>query len=338
MMALTVMRAFVDTLTEEGRSPIADEVVARWSHDPGTVRYLRASANFVFTFESETQPQVLRFNRVSERSRANVEGEIAFMDHLRALGVPVPRAVRSLTGRQVEHVRTSLATYHAVVFEAFQGLQHELEDLTIEQFSRWGAALGDLHCAARSFRGSGRPSLRERVKALERQLPPGEHAARRALGQVNARLQDIPTEGRAFGVIHGDFELDNIIWSGSTIGTVDFDDCAWGWFGADIAFALRDLFEDSADNVDWDDRRALAFLQGYRTSSPLSEGDLAHIPLFVQMHNLMTFARLLSTLDVAEGDPVPEWLEAVRQRLIDKVASYRTGFERAHSPDGSGRA
>jgi Ser/Thr protein kinase RdoA (MazF antagonist) len=328
MMKLSVMRAVVATLTEEGESPIADAIVAKWSHDPASVRYLRASANFVFTFRHRDRPYVLRFSDASERTPAAIRAEIAYIGHLSAYGVPAARPVRSLAGLELEQVQTPLGAFHAVAFEALQGTQYDIEELTPEQFSQWGSALGQLHRAARSYRGSGRPDWQGRLAALEQELPPGEQAARKALAHINVRVGQLSTDEHNFGLIHGDFELDNIIWSGNTIGIVDFDDSAWSWFVADIAFALRDLFDDRSDNVDWDDANLHAFIDGYRVNYAVAEEDIRRIPLYLQMHNIMTFAKLLKTLDIAEDEPNPQWLDRLRHKLIGKLDFYREQFVR----------
>src|SRR2546430_7254258 len=49
------------------------------------------------------------------------------------------------------------------------------------------------------------------------------------------------------GLIHGDFELDNLFWQDDTIALLDFDDCSYSWYVADVAFALRDLFATGVD-------------------------------------------------------------------------------------------
>jgi hypothetical protein len=46
------------------------------------------------------------------------------------------------------------------------------------------------------------------------------------------------------------------------------------------------------------------------------------------MHNIMTFAKLLKTLDVAEDEPNPQWLDRLRQKLIGKLNFYREQFVR----------
>lgn len=50
MMKLSTMKKVVDTLSEEWESSLAETILERWGYDAGTVRYVRASANFIFVF------------------------------------------------------------------------------------------------------------------------------------------------------------------------------------------------------------------------------------------------------------------------------------------------
>jgi Phosphotransferase enzyme family len=51
----------------------------------------------------------------------------------------------------------------------------------------------------------------------------------------------LPRDRNHWGVVHGDFELDNMAWAGSRSIAYDFDEAAVSWFAADIACAVRDL-------------------------------------------------------------------------------------------------
>src|SRR6266700_3105663 len=67
------------------------------------------------------------------------------------------------------------------------------------------------------------------------------------------------------------------------------------WYVADIAWALRDLFSDS---IDLSTRSFRAFVRGYCQQYPLEDDLLAHLPLFVRMAKLLTYARLVRTMDL----------------------------------------
>jgi Ser/Thr protein kinase RdoA (MazF antagonist) len=107
---------------------------------------------------------------------------------------------------------------------------------------------------------------------------------------------------------------------------LDFDDCAFYWFEADIAFALRDLFNDSIDKVDFQDKRLGAFLKGYRLENKIGDAAVRRIPLFLRMHNLVTYAKLIRTIEDGPIQDEPEWTSNLRNRLEDKCREYRELF------------
>src|SRR4051812_30729141 len=98
MMKLSLMQAVVETLEDTFASPIADAIIAAWAHDHDSVRYVRASANFIFMFTHIGQPCVLRFTHADDRSAEAIQAELAFLQHLAAQGVPVARPIHSLAG------------------------------------------------------------------------------------------------------------------------------------------------------------------------------------------------------------------------------------------------
>ena len=61
----------------------------------------------------------------------------------------------SLAGNYVESIATDQGIFHTVVFAALAGKQLDLEELTLEQFVRWGKALGEFHQAAAHYTKPG---------------------------------------------------------------------------------------------------------------------------------------------------------------------------------------
>jgi Ser/Thr protein kinase RdoA (MazF antagonist) len=322
-MRLEVLERLVATLDDEWRSPVADAMLARWAHDAGSARYLRGSANFVFVFRQGGEPFFLRFADVSERSVPLVEAELAFVRFVGARGIQAAQPIPSLEGGLVEQVESPYGTFVAVVFEALAGEEHEVDSLSMEQFAVWGEALGQLHQASQRYNdlGERRPSWRTHLEWVGRRLPEAETAARRELARLWEALEALPVREDSFGMIHFDFELDNLLWREGEIGVVDFDDCAHYWFAADIAFALRDLWGDSVAGVNLRDPRLLAFVEGYRRVRAMPEEALASLSLFLRCHQLFTFTRLLRSLE--GGVDRLEWL---RGRLEEKAAFYRRDF------------
>jgi Ser/Thr protein kinase RdoA (MazF antagonist) len=320
------MRAVVDSLSTTGESPVAEQILSAWEHDRGSARFLRASANLLFTFTRAKRAYVLRFNHASERSPGGINAEIAYLQHLSAAGVRVARPIPSRSGRYVESVHTAHGTFHAVAFEALAGRHFAIDALTPGMFTRWGQALGQLHRAAQTYSAAGRPTWRDHFAMLADQIPAGERAARDAVDHLYAQVRALPAGERNFGLIHFDFELDNILWDANDPGIIDFDDSAWYWFVADIAFALRDLFEDQVEKIDLSSEPSLTFIAGYRTAKDIAREDLQLIPLFLRVHHAITFAKLLRALEAGGQPDQPAWVAALREKLERKVQSYRDEF------------
>lgn len=324
MMRLSLMRDVMRDL--QGKGAVVRAVVDRWEHDPDSVRFLRASANFVFTFTAKGAPRVLRFNHASERHAAVVQAEVELLRRLGSRGVLVAPPVASRLGNDVEVVPTELGEFSATVFDFIGGTQPETEELNEGMFARWGNALATLHDATASCRAAGRPSWRDHLAFVDETLPAQATPALRLLRRVRRSLEALPINDDTFGLIHFDFELDNLVWQGERVWALDFDDCAHYWLAADVAFALRDLFGDRPAGVTLDDDRVRAFVGGYRDVRNLSDADLAAVPLFLAAHNLLTYARLKRALG---GDPPPDepdWLGGLRRRLASKVEAYEAGF------------
>lgn len=326
MMKLSTMQRVSATLNERGESPVADAIAARWGATPGRARFFRASANFLFQLERADGPHMLRFVHASQRTPDAIRAELAFLDHLWAQGLHVNRAIPSAAGQRVESVETGAGTVHAVLFERLAGEQLDLAELTPEMVTRWGRTLGELHVASVGFHAPARPAWSDHLAHIDARLPAAEGAARTVLAHVGERLARLPVRDDTFDLIHFDFELDNVLWDQGRIGAVDFDDCARYWFAADIAFALRDLFDDDASRVDLQHETVQRFVAGYRSARPIDSAQLANLPTFLALHHLLTFVKLQRTLESAPEQPA--WLVALREKLHAKLQTYRDIFHR----------
>lgn len=323
MMRLSTLWKVDRRLDDANRSPIAQQILARWEHDPDSARFVRSSANFVFRFSADGVRRFLRFADSSERTRQLVEAETDLVEWLAGQGADVARPLPSRNGTLVETVPTAGGTFHAVVFAGVSGTHLERAALDLSRFEIWGAALGELHATLRSYSGPAhvaRPSWRDQ---LERALvPAAQPAVRRELDQITASLEALPADRERCGLIHGDFELDNLCWKDDPAPSpaiLDFDDCSHHWYAADIAFALRDLFDAG---VDPDDASVGAFLRGYRSRSPLEDQLLAALSVFSRLARLLGYTTLIRSLDLPHSAAHPPWLTALRQKFERRTGAY----------------
>lgn len=326
MMAIALMKRFFDTVDPNGQSPIADQIAARWLEGAAKVRCIRASANFAFHVETGDRSYVLRFNHASERAPEYIAAELEYIERLAADGIQVARPILSLSGRAIESVPTAVGVFHGVLFEALSGDSLELNNLSVEGLERWGRALGEVHNTSEGLEIAGRPDWGDHLAMARRIIPCNEAAAWAEMNEVEARLHKLPVGKANFGLIHYDFELDNMVWHGGRARIYDCDDCARYWFAADVVHALRELFDDRAERIDVGDVRFQSFLRGYRSVRRMEDGELRHAPVFARMHNLVAFAHVYRSIADGPLPNEPQWTSDLRAKLIGKLNRYRESF------------
>ena len=331
MMPLSTMWNVDRTIDASGSSPVAAQILARWAHDKGSVRFFRSSANFLYVFHREGERHFLRFADGAERSRDAVEAEVALLRWLAGEGITVALPVRSIKGTFVETVTTDHGTFHAVVFPAVKGDQYDIGELDGTRFREWGAALGQIHvamidCPPAIF--SARGTWRDRLQRARRSLPDRAPSVREELGQIASALDAFPVSRDTYGLIHFDFELDNLVWGDHTIHVLDFDDCAHCWYEADIAFALRDLFEGEGGQ---DDPAFREFMRGYATQRPVEADALARLPLFSRLADFLAYASIARALDLVEDLDHPDWLRDLMSKLRNRMGAYERSLAAGRS-------
>jgi Ser/Thr protein kinase RdoA (MazF antagonist) len=323
MMPLSVMWGVERLTTATGANPVAEQCVDHWPHDTGSVRFFRSSANFLYVFRHDGKQRFLRFAHSSERPREAVDAEIALVNWLAGEGLPVVRPVRSRNGHFVETVASDWGTFHTVVFDALEGRQFEIDEFADVGLRAWGAALGRLHATLKSYPGrvsSARPRMRDHLEQTKRVLPGDAPAVWEELERLDRRFEALPMDQDTYGLIHFDFELDNLIWQGCTVQMLDFDDYSFAWYAADIAFALRDSFDTGAS---LSSPSVQAFLEGYAFESLLTDEQIAQIPLFSRLARLIQFARIARALDLATTPVQPDWLSGLIDRLENRMNAYQ---------------
>ena len=108
MMKLSTMLKVDNTVNAQGQSRVAERILEQWEHDPGSARFFRSSANFVYVFHKGGERYFLRFADSTERTEAEITAEMALLGFLASQGIPVTTPVASKTGRYIETVETDL--------------------------------------------------------------------------------------------------------------------------------------------------------------------------------------------------------------------------------------
>ena len=322
MMKLSIMRDFLESDESEF---LVHSLLENWGFEKDSVQFLRASSNFVFVFERNGEKYILRITPNGDRNK--LMEEVTFLSFLSMNEVSVNIPERSKKGNMVEETKNDVGVFQAVVFRFLSGAQYEIEELSERQLYLWGEALGNLHNCSKQFikKSSSRNDYVQQLTDLENFLPESESSARRELETLKTWFMTFDINEANYGIIHFDFELDNLIWDGDNVQMIDFESSMEHWYTADIAFALRDLFNG---DVDFSNNSFQLFLEGYRSKMHVTDKEINAIPMFLRFHDLITFADLLRTVDVENDLNNPQWTIALCNKLESKIDDYRDGFKR----------
>jgi Ser/Thr protein kinase RdoA (MazF antagonist) len=334
MMKLSLMKKFFEAGTLNPDSPLIEGILSRWGYDRGTVSFIRASNSFIFKFSQAGRSYVLRLTHVEQVTQSGVEAELAFLKYLSENNVCVYLPLKTLAGQEIELCHTPVGSFYAVVFQYFAGKIYDIDELEERQFALWGEALGNLHRVSVSCSGIQRASCFDHLAQSKNLLREQEHVAHEELLTLTHWLETRQKTEQNYGLIHFDFELDNLIWDGDKIQIIDFDKSIFSWYVADLAFALRDLFEH---DLDLTNRYFVSFIEGYRRRMEISQQDLHEIPMFLRLHNLETFLELQTAMGLEKSafHENHQWIIDLTNKLERKVNEYRESFKQFRNYSGT---
>ncbi|WP_458112659.1 phosphotransferase [Arthrobacter sp. R1-13] len=337
MLPLSEIKSLNSTVDQAWRSPVADSVAAAWGLPPGAALYLRSSATHVFIVPAKTRAEgtiFLRFVPAGLRREDALLRPAKLLTALSSAGHPVVSPVLSDAGRLVETLATLTGLVHAVAVTAARGEEREPDALTKNQSWAWGAALARFHLDAATHSGifldPDNAGNADNPHALAtspfttlanlKDDPPLARAAE-ALAAEWAALPCLPAQN---GVLHGDFELDNLRWDRDAVSIFDLDEARIGRFAEDIASALRDIVGPDYEKPTHPALLA-SFLDGYHSVRTLHEDEIALLPICMASNAARDLLHGAGVLDVehAAGDS-PPWLPDLRSSLVNHYDKKRS--------------
>jgi len=306
MLPLTEIRDQRAHVDDAWRSPIADAAAAAWDIAPGIARYWRSSATHVFVVPVDGVRRWLRFAPIWHPAADRIGAGVLLSRRWAGAGAaqPIPTAdggdfvdVDAPSGR----VRATL--YEDVVGTELSADGADEDRASDDQVRAWGAALATLHSAPlddgalppqRTHAATADAALADHIAELEAlvtALPPSEH-----------------------GIIHGDFELDNVRFDGDLVRFFDVDEGGSAPFATDIALATRDL----------DDPGLRLFIDGYRSVRALDDRVLELLPTCARLAAAHLAVDTAAAVDLVPAAGDPDWLVGLHADLVDFIADQRS--------------
>lgn len=274
----------------------------------------------------------MRISHESENSVGQITAELDFIKYLRDHKYRAVEPIPSKNGRELETVKTEKGLYFGVVFSGAKGINLNITRMPEELFKNWGQALGSLRALSNSYQPKDdfkRKNWKDKLLFIEEVLSGSiaEKPAQEELDRVRDWLNTLPVTNSNYGLIHYDFELDNVFWAEpeKSFQVIDFDDSMYHWYLTDIASALRDL-------DDLDETKATvcfkAFLAGYCSVYDQNEDIITLIPKFRRFINLLSYAKITRSLRESDFTEEPDWLKKLRPKLVNWRERLREGFKK----------
>jgi Ser/Thr protein kinase RdoA (MazF antagonist) len=250
--------------------------------EPITCHILHLGVNDTYLIHTAQQPYILRVYRAGWRAIEDIHYELDLLTHLYHKGVPVATPIARLNGQRVHLLSAPEGVRPTVLFTYAPGTKPQT---TAPYVRPLGRTIARLHTAADDFVSHAARFPLDLAYFLDRPLQflqplLAHHDADwtdlvSIAEAVRARAQQLPLSALEWGACHGDIDWKNVhIADEQTITLFDFDHGGASWRAYDLAtFRIR-----TPEDAIWND-----FLQGYQAERPISDLDLAAVPLFVVM-------------------------------------------------------
>jgi len=219
--------------------------------------------------------------------------ELTWLSALRyGAGLPVPEPVPTLDGRLLTTIKTPGVPNERVVslMRWVDGRQLTAESLRLPHARAWGQLMGQLHAFAAGWQPPkdfkrfhwdwdgllGNGVLHIPVDELVALMPMRYQEPFKVVSQeIKVAMETFGKESDAYGMIHTDMYLENLLFKGAEPRAIDFEDCGFGYWLYDIGIVLSEWIW--TDEYPW---IRDAFLEGYSEIRTLPEEQLEYLDLF----------------------------------------------------------
>lgn len=135
----------------------------------------------------------------------------------------------------------------------------------------------------------------------------------------------IPITKNNFGLIHFDFEYDNVFYdqASQSCNVIDFDDAMYHWYAMDFEQALHSL-QDDIPREQFSHKKQ-CFLDGYVTEYEITDDIDALMPACRRFAQLYGYVRVLRSA-AEKWSNEPDWLLNLREKLTEYMAEDASSF------------
>ena len=267
---------------------------------------LRGSHSYVYEYLGGKQSVILKITHSTHRRERQILGELDFTNYLADNGMRVSRAIMSSGGNWVETMEAEPGYFLATAYEKAPGALVDWREWTPELYEQWGALIGRTHALTKGYEPSDESIRRRhwhenRDWDLESSVPESKVEFRRYGQGIKDWLLSLPTERDSYGLIHSDLHQWNMLYDGSELWPIDFDNLHYDWFLSDFTTVVinavisqrrsyeRGRYDEwtggrRMDSAEFLDYFMGAFVSGYKTENILDPVWTRWLPRFLSRH------------------------------------------------------
>jgi len=287
--------------------------------------FVRWFENAVFRVTIEGQTGYLRITPSVRRSAVQIACELNILVFLHSKDFGATYPIATQQGDSFVQLQHGENYYFVCVLAECIGTDFMFEPpKDIFQFHfNCGAKMAELHQLLRqvqkTFKIDRFDWTNDRWSRFNELVPSKEHAAWKTYEEMKAWW---PTLSRNLEkqLIHGDFTVKNLRYTGVNIHLFDFDGCCEHWIGYEIACFLhyfRQKRSDSGKQI------VQKFLEGYSSISAISDSLLESIPQFGKMKLLRSYIVLIEEWGLSNLPPEKELVLESRRRELETAEGWR---------------
>ncbi|HCL03737.1 MAG TPA: hypothetical protein DHW61_15255 [Lachnoclostridium phytofermentans] len=312
---------------------LAKDLLKNWEYDEENLdemlSYFRISSNAIYPFCYKKQVRFIRIAPTDEKRKENIYGEIEFIQYLREHEFKALCPVPSKNGEFIRTINTKWGEYYATVFEKVSGKQVEALEFSEKMYCECGKTMGRMHRLSSEYKPTIKKWTHEDVLNEIETMLTFYHCSNKAkieLANLRVELAKLPKTQITYGLIHYDFELDNVFYDEktNTCSVIDFDDGMYHWYSTDIEQFFESVSEEKGELEA--EQAKIAFYEGYQAEFPILEETKNNMHLMRRFINLYSYVRIHHCLcDSFTSEP--EWMTELRVKLTNMLKSIEETWQ-----------
>ena len=285
--------------------------------------------NFVFEFQKDGKDYILRGG--TRHPSDQVQAELEWILFLNSSGVKVSMPILSKNNKYLELVNYDSNLINAVVFERASGNAVDArnpEEWNEEFWEEMGRTLGKMHTAAVKYNSEKlafkrKTAFESNQVQLDNSLDPIEDGEIiRRFNELKTKLNQLPRDIEAFGLIQYDFHCDNFNVHEGELIVYDFDDSYYFFFIYDIAACIHEAVWDVPDREkqDFANRFIPSLWKGYCEEFSLDRKWLVYLPDFLKWREFDIYITMVETYKDETASErymsaLEEWIPEFKDRI-----------------------